>query len=159
MVTPETLQNLESSRPPPLPPFELERGTDEAGRPLREALRAIREALEARAAFEEGLLEALLADAEARGGQERGGSVPAVAGDGQILVHRGPGVITLAFAPPLPEPVLYKQGLVGTVENQMWRWDNTAKEPVTIAAPTADFQVLQRKADDSIGWDYPRVHA
>lgn len=46
----------------------------------------------------------------------------------------------------------------GTAENQMLRWNHTTKVWVTVAAPDADYKVLQRKSDDSLGFDWVRAH-
>lgn len=44
----------------------------------------------------------------------------------------------------------------GTSQNQMWWWDEATGEWKLLTGPDADYKILQRKADDSIGWDYLR---
>jgi len=46
----------------------------------------------------------------------------------------------------------------GTAENQMLEWDHANGKWIVLAAPDTDYKVLQRKADDSIGWDWVRAH-
>jgi len=60
--------------------------------------------------------------------------------------------------PPQEEGLLARSVPDGDAENEMLRWDNTAKDWAILDAPTAKFQVLQRKADDSLGFDHVRAH-
>ena len=45
----------------------------------------------------------------------------------------------------------------GTVAYQILYWDGAAW--VTLNLADADYKVLQRKVDDTLGWDYVRAHA
>ena len=60
--------------------------------------------------------------------------------------------------PPEEEAMLSVPIPDGTAENDMLRWDHTKKAWVILDAPDADFKVLQRKADDSLGFDWVRAH-
>ena len=44
----------------------------------------------------------------------------------------------------------------GVATNDMWYWDGSAWALLT--GPDADYKVLQRNADDTIGWSWVRAH-
>ena len=46
----------------------------------------------------------------------------------------------------------------GENENEMLYWDDTNGIWTLLDAPDADYKVLQRKSDDTIGWDWVRAH-
>lgn len=48
--------------------------------------------------------------------------------------------------------------LDGTADYDILYWDNTDEEWKVLAFAGSDYQVLQRKADDTLGWDYVRAH-
>jgi len=46
----------------------------------------------------------------------------------------------------------------GTADWDLLVWNNTSKTWVVLAKADADYKPLQRKADDSVGWDWIRAH-
>jgi len=62
-------------------------------------------------------------------------------------------------AEPESQAVMYPKDFVaGTADYDTLYWDNTDKVWKLLAGPDTDYKVLQRKADDTIGWDYVRAH-
>lgn len=131
---------------------------------LREPLRPLMEHLETWRQFAEEVQG--LAGAAADGGLEDRveqveNTLRNVRGYGGVEVRYGPAGISIGgpSAKPQEEPLLAPTLVEGDADNEMLRWDETTeKDWVILDAPDTDFKVLQRKADDTLGFDYVRAH-
>lgn len=47
----------------------------------------------------------------------------------------------------------------GTADYDVLYWDHTAGQWKVLAFADADYKVLQRKSDDTLGWDYVKAHS